>query len=198
MEFLREEIALATNNPHKLREYREMLSPLGYIVLCPKDLGIVCDPEESGRNYRENSLIKARALSEMVKMAVLADDSGLEVESLLGFPGLWSSRFADMFKHYGEAQSSLVRMGKEAGSLRARFACTICYLEKKGARPLYFEGECKGRLLEAPQGRNGFGFDPIFQSDEGPLMFGLATDEEKNRVSHRHDALRKLAVYLAI
>lgn len=198
MEFLRKEIALATNNPHKLREYREMLAPLGFIILCPRDLAIECDPEESGRDYRENSLIKARALSELVDMPVLSDDSGLEVDSLLGFPGLWSSRFAEKFRDYGEAQASLVRMGKEAGSLKARFVCTICYLEKKGATPLYFEGECKGRLLDSPQGKNGFGFDAIFQSDEGSLMFGTATEEEKNRVSHRHDALRKLAIYLAI
>ena len=198
MEFLRKEIVLATNNPHKLREYREMLGPLGFIVLCPRDLAIESDPEENGRNYRENSLIKARALSELSSLPVLADDSGLEVFSLLGFPGLLSSRFAERCGNYREAQSSLVRMGKDAGSLEARFVCTICYLEKKGARPLFFEGECRGRLLETPEGTNGFGFDPIFQADEGGLKFGLATEEEKNRVSHRQDALRKLAVYLAI
>ena len=161
MEFLRKEIALATNNPHKLREYREMLAPLGFIILCHRDLAIECDPEESGRDYRENSLIKARALSELVDMPVLSDDSGLEVDSLLGFPGLWSSRFAEKFRDYGEAQASLVRMGKEAGSLKARFVCTICYLEKKGARPLYFEGP-------HVRHRNGRGKEPRLPSARRP------------------------------
>ena len=197
MEQLRKEILLATNNEHKLKEYRQMLAPLGYIIECPKDLNVDSNPEEDGTTFKENAYIKAKAFIERVNRPVIADDSGLEVESLNGFPGIFSSRFAEKFSSYKEAQQALIKLAKESGSLKARFVCTICYLENINARPLFFEGECRGTLLEKPLGNNGFGYDPIFQCENG-LCFGLASEEEKNKVSHRYNAIVKLATFLKI
>ena len=94
---MNKEIVIATNNRGKQKEYLEMLNPIGYMVLTPRDLCVESNPEENGKNYRENSYIKALALSKLVHRPVIADDSGFEVEGLDGFPGLYSSRFADEY-----------------------------------------------------------------------------------------------------
>lgn len=197
MELLRKEILLATNNAHKLKEYRQILAPMGYIIVSPKDLGIVSDPEETGNTYRENAHLKALSFARKTHRPVIADDSGLEVDSLLRFPGVHSSRFGESFSSYEEAQHALIRMVKATPSSRARFICTICYLEKEDAKPLFFEGTCEGKIASECIGKNGFGYDPIFISDSG-LPFGLAKEEEKNTISHRHNAITKLAVFLSI
>lgn len=192
------EILLATNNPGKLREYREILAPLGYTIYCPRDLNIDLDPEESGTTYRENSLIKAKAFREWVSFPVIADDSGFEVIALDDFPGLYSSRFAKECGTYPKAMMALNEKLGDNPNRSARFRCCICLLEKEDSKPLYFEGFCEGYLLPSPKGENGFGYDPIFHGTELDKDFGLISEEEKNQVSHRAKAIQKLAVYLAI
>ncbi len=195
---MNKEICLATNNKGKLREYREILAPMGFVIYCPSDLGLDIDPEETGTNYRENSFIKARALSEVVNMPVIADDSGLEVNALGRFPGLFSSRFAKDCGGYPEAYAEINRRleGKEDRS--AQFVCCICYLEKKDAKPLYFEGECPGFILPSSVGSNGFGYDPLFHASEIDTDLGVTPEEIKNKISHRAKAIRKLEIFLAI
>ena len=192
------EICLATNNKGKLREYREILAPMGFLIYSPSDIGIESDPEETAETYRENAYIKALALSTKVPFPVIADDSGLEVNALGGFPGLFSSRFADSCGGYPAAYEELNRRleGKEDRS--AQFRCCICYLENSAAKPLYFEGICPGYLLEKAHGSNGFGYDPIFHSTEANADFGTVDEATKNAFSHRSKAIAKLKIFLAI
>jgi len=190
-------IIVATNNPGKAREYREMLSPLGYEVLTPRELGVSSDPEETGKTYRENSLIKARSLRHLVPHPVIADDSGFEVEALGGFPGLFTARFAHSFgDDYQKAGLALNEKLGNNPNRKARFVCCICLLKEEGGEPLYFEGECQGTLLPQMVGKGGFGYDPFFHSNEIDQDFGAISDEEKNAVSHRGKALQKLLSYL--
>ena len=196
---MNKEIVIATNNKGKQKEYLEMLNPIGYMVLTPRDLCVESDPEENGKDYRENSYIKALALAKKVQRPVLADDSGFEVEALDGFPGLFSSRFAESFGNdYRKAGLALNEKLGDNPNRKAKFHCCICLLESEDAKPLYFEGDFKGTILKTWNGEEGFGYDPFFHSDELDLDMGLAPDDVKNKVSHRAKALQKLLVYLAI
>ena len=190
-------ICLATNNKGKLREYREILAPMGYVIYCPADLNIDFDVEETGTTYRENSYLKAKTLRSVVPFPVIADDSGLEVETLGGIPGLFSSRFAEEHGGYPGAYEALFKM-LEGKDRSAHFHCCICLLEEPESKPLYFEGDCPGTILAAPSGSNGFGYDPIFHCAEADIDFGLADEKTKNAYSHRAKALQKLKIYLAI
>lgn len=194
---MNKQICLATNNKGKLREYLEMLSPMGFVIYSPADLNIDLDVEENGKDYRENSYLKAKAFRELVPFPVISDDSGLEVLALDGFPGLFSARFAQECGGYPAAYRELsARLGDKPRA--AQFRCCICYLEEKDSKPLYFEGLCPGYLLDAPQGDHGFGYDPLFHSTEADVNFGETDEDTKNKYSHRAKALQKLKLYLAI
>jgi XTP/dITP diphosphohydrolase len=196
---MKKEICLATNNPGKLKEYREMLSPLGFLVYCPKDLNIESEPEETGTTYFENAYIKAKALALKVPFPVIADDSGFEVKALGNFPGLHSSRFAATFGNdYQKAGADLIARLKPSDSRAAEFHCVICLLENPTAKPRYFEGICKGTLLYEAHGNHGFGYDPFFHCEEANADFGVVSEDIKNQYSHRSKALAKLLTYLAI
>ena len=193
---MNKQIVLSTNNKGKLAEYREILGPMGYVIYCPNDFQLQIEVEETGKTYRENSLLKAKALSEYLNIPIIADDSGLCIDSLGGFPGLYSSRYAESLGGYENAYADLNK--RLSGLSRdCHFHCCICYLEK-GKSPLYFEGDCPGVLLSSPKGGHGFGYDPIFFSYELGKAFGEASEEEKNRVSHRRKAITKLAIALGI
>ena len=195
---MKKEICLASNNEGKLLEFRDILSPLGYVVYSPKDLNIDFDPIEDGKDYRENAYIKAKDLFEKVKFDVISDDSGLEIKDLGNFPGLHTARY---LKEQGSLKAVLEdldrRLPKDS-KREATFHCCLCLLEKGKDKPLYFEGECPGYLLKEEKGENGFGYDPIFHSYEKDLDFGTARKGEKHRVSHRGKALYRLAFYLSI
>ena len=193
------EIVLATNNKNKLREYREILAPLGFLVYCPSDLNIASDPEETGTSYADNAYIKAKALAAKVPWPVIADDSGLEIDALNGFPGIHSSRFAATLGNDYRAVCQTVLQKLQGQTNRgAAFHCTICLLESTTAKPLFFEGVCPGFITTERKGDHGFGYDPIFHCVDPEMDFGTASEEEKNAVSHRARALRKLLVYLSI
>ena len=189
-------IVLATNNANKKREYEEILSPLGYIVKTPKDLGIVSDPEETGSSYRENSYLKAKSLANKVSCPVIADDSGLEINALGKFPGIHSSRFASSYASYQEAWDVIFSRLQGNEDRSGQFVCCICYLKSPSDEPIYFEGICKGRILEEAKGNNGFGYDPIFHCDEANVNFGEAPEEIKNKYSHRAKASGELVKFL--
>ena len=190
-------ILIATNNLGKKEEYQTMLSPLGYAVLTPKDLGIVLDVDETGETYRENSYLKAAAFSKICPLPVIADDSGFEVEALNGFPGLKSARFC---KGYGgDYEKAGLALNEKLGdnpNRNAKFHCCICYLETQEAKPLYFEGDFPGTILKESHGKAGFGYDPFFHSEELDLDMGICPEEKKNAYSHRGKALQKLLAYL--
>ncbi len=184
---------LASNNEHKVKEFKEMLIPFNIEVITPKDLGIDLEPEENGKTFRENALIKAKAFYEICQIPTIADDSGLCIKALNGKPGIYSARFA---KEKGGYESTFSYLSKELKnkSKEAKFHCCICLYD--GKSPLYFEGDCPGYLLDKPVGDKGFGYDPIFHSLEGDIDFGTAKEEEKNEYSHRSKALKKFRDYL--
>ena len=195
---MKRELFLATNNAHKLEEYREILFPLGYLVYSPKDLNIDIDPKETGKNYRENAYLKAKAFAKVSPFPVIADDSGIEVTALNNEPGIYSARYADSCGGYPRAMADINKRleGKEDRS--AAFICCICYLANENAKPLYFEGVCPGYILPEPVGSNGFGYDPCFHASNCDADFGTAPKEIKNTYSHRALALRKLKLFLVI
>jgi XTP/dITP diphosphohydrolase len=195
---MHKEIVIGTSNPGKLKEYRDILAPLGYVVYGEKDLNITCDPVENGQTYRENSLIKARAISELVKWPVLSDDSGIEIEGMGNKPGIFSARYAKEQGGYPKAFEDIYKHLKQTNNWKASFHCCICYLESKEAKPLFFEGVCPGLILPKPVGEHGFGYDPIFHCNEANVDFGTCDEDIKNKFSHRSKALAKLVVYLSI
>jgi XTP/dITP diphosphohydrolase len=185
---------LASNNPHKLREFREILEPLGCHVISQEEAGIHVDPEETGETFEENSAIKARAVYEIAKCAVIADDSGLEVDALGGEPGVHSARYGgtrDDKTHNDLVLKKLEGVPDEKRT--ARFVCAITYIDENGVES-QFLGKFEGRIGYEELGENGFGYDPIFMV--GDVSSAELSPDEKNAVSHRGKALRMLAEFI--
>ena len=192
------ELVLATSNKHKLHEVREILTPHKVIVYGLNDLNLkVRDVEETGKTYADNALIKAKAVQEVTKMPIIADDSGLEIMALENRPGMHSARFASSLGGHDKAIAELLDELKNKEDRSARFVCDIVLLNVD-EKPLVFEGIAKGKIGMEKQGEGGFGYDPIFISDETGKCFGLMNEKEKNTVSHRAKALNKLLTYLKI
>lgn len=183
----------ATGNLDKLREIRQVLEPLGWEVIDRHQVGDFPEPEEDGATLVANALIKARDGFLRTGMLTIADDSGLEVDALGGAPGVYSSRYAGENVTYADNCEKLVREMQQvpAGERSARFRCVMA-LVGDGFEE-WWEGEADGSILESPAGASGFGYDPVFRSMELGKSFAEATPDEKNSVSHRGRALRKLA-----
>ncbi|MBR0365710.1 MAG: XTP/dITP diphosphatase [Clostridia bacterium] len=181
-------IIAATNNENKVREICEIFTPLGFEVVSQSNAGIDVEVEETGNTFEKNALIKARAVAMVTDDCVIADDSGLCVDALGGRPGVMSARYA------GPDATDADRIEKLLGELKgetdrsAKFMCSIAFIYPDG-RELVAAGEVKGHILDEPRGENGFGYDPVFFSDELSKTFAEATNEEKNSVSHRGRAL---------
>ena len=189
------ELVVATNNAHKVKEYAEMFEGYNIKFYSMKDLGIVCNPNEDGKTYGENSLIKASALAKLTKLPVIADDSGLNVVALDNFPGIHSSRFADSLGGNKFANVELIKRLEPYQDKSAFFSCVITLMNIE-EKPLQFIGICKGHILDKPVGEGGFGYDPIFYSQEAKMAFGEAPSEIKNKYSHRAKAVEQLIKYL--
>ena len=187
-------IAVASNNAGKIREIQQIFS--GYRLMTMAELGVVSAPEETGNSFLENALIKAKALYELIKLPVLADDSGLEVEALNGAPGIYSARYGGVDTSDARNTARLIEEMAGKSDRRARFVCTVV-LYLGGDDYLTAEGRAEGVILTAPRGAGGFGYDPVFYSDELHKSFAEAEASEKNLVSHRGRALRALAAKLA-
>ena len=191
------ELLVATNNNHKLSEIRQILSPFHITVYGLKDLNIdVGEIIEDGKTYYDNALIKANALKKVTTMPIIADDSGLEILALDNKPGLHSARFAEECGGHKEAINKIIK-DLEGKDRTARFICDIVLVNVED-KPLLFEGIVPGKIGFEPDGDTGFGYDPIFICDELAKSYTSLTQEEKNRVSHRGKALKKLLTYLKI
>ncbi len=192
-------IVIATHNPNKVREFKEVLEPLGYQVYSDKDFKVKNEPVEDGKNYQENAYIKAHALCSLLNIPVISDDSGIEIDALGdAFPGIHSARWAaSISSDYRIVDEHVLSLLEGKENRKARYHCSICFLESKDAKPLFFDGVCEGKIANKIGGINGFGYDPIFIADEGNLCFGDISDEKKNAISHRGKAVRKLLVYLS-
>ncbi len=184
-------IVMATNNQNKLREAQEIFSPLGIEILSQKDAGVSVNPEENGTTFAENALIKARAVYALVKLPVIADDSGLCVDALNGAPGVYSARYAPEGQLCETLLKNMQHVPEEQRT--ARFVTDVAFIDQNGKETV-LEGFCPGMIGFEKRGVNGFGYDPVFLY--GSQTFAELESEQKNAVSHRGAAFRKLYDYL--
>ncbi len=185
-------IVLASKNPHKLEEIRKITEKFGFELVLQSELGVDLDLEENGTTFEENSLIKAKAVMEATGLAALADDSGIAVEALNGEPGIYSARygFDDTLDDWGRLELLLKNMEQvPEGSRQAKFVCVITMITPEG-KVIQARGEAHGQLLKQAVGTGGFGYDPIFYYPPLGKSFAELTAEEKNKVSHRAEALK--------
>ena len=183
---------LATNNMKKLAEMQRILSPLGINVVTAKMLGKQLeDVEEDGKTFEDNAKLKARAACKEMNMPAIADDSGLCVDYLVGAPGIFSARFAG--EHGNDEKNNDLLLEKLDGvpleKRTAHYVCAICCTFPDG-REIVVRGECNGVIGFERDGHEGFGYDPLFLVDG--KAFGRYTAEEKDKISHRGNALRLL------
>ena len=192
-------LLLATNNQNKLREIREMLESTGVSVISQSEAGIACEVEENGTTFAENAAIKAEAIWALAAAGgqhcyVLADDSGLSVDALNGEPGVYSHRWAGENATDADRILKMLSVMKKVpdGERGAHFACCMCLIEPNGEKH-HFEGKVEGTILHEARGQNGFGYDPVF--GYGDKSFAELSADEKNAVSHRHNALKQVLDY---
>ncbi|HJV32032.1 MAG TPA: XTP/dITP diphosphatase [Bacillales bacterium] len=187
------EVIIATKNRGKAREFEAIFARRGIMVRTMLDYPELADVEETGQSFEENAILKAEALSMQLKKPVIGDDSGLMVDALDGKPGIYSARYA------GEEKNDEANIDKVLNELKdiptddrtARFYCALA-MAVPGQKTITVSGTCEGRILEERIGTNGFGYDPIFYLPEKNLSMAELSSSEKNEISHRANALKKL------
>ncbi len=187
------EIMIATGNKNKTREYREMLEPLGYHVHDLSEIEHV-DVEETGTTFAENALIKARSIHDAVRMMTIADDSGLSIRALNGEPGIYSARYLEPHD-YDYKNKNLIERLKDKDDRFAWFTCAIALIDHNGVEHV-FEGIMEGEIATELRGNNGFGYDPIFLLPQYGKTSAELSPDDKNAISHRGQATRKLLEFL--
>jgi XTP/dITP diphosphohydrolase len=192
-------IVLASNNPGKVREFNELLAG-HHIEVVPQSKYLVPDVEETGLTFVENAIIKARNAALHTGLSAIADDSGIEVDALNGAPGIYSARYAgkqaDDRANLDKLLLDLIDVPEAERS--ARFQCLMVYMRHANdPTPLIFQGTWEGRILFAPRGANGFGYDPVFYVPTHDCSSAELPPEIKNALSHRGQALRKLVAALS-
>lgn len=183
---------LASNNAHKLEEFRAIFADMGIEIVSQRDAGCDFEVDETGTTFEENAYLKAIAVTEATGQPAIADDSGLEVDALGGAPGVYSARYtgnhedsdADRYRY-------LLKNLGDSEQRTARFVSCICLTFPNGDI-LRARGICEGTILDAPRGENGFGYDPIFLPDGFNQSMAEIEPEVKNRISHRGNALKIL------
>lgn len=188
------EIIIATKNAGKVKDFETLFSPKGFKVTSLLDFPEIEDVEETGVTFAENATLKAETISTALNKPVIADDSGLAIDALNGEPGVYSARYA------GENKDDNANIEKVLQKLHdvpfekrtARFHCTLA-IAVPGKRTELVEGTCEGRILEEKRGENGFGYDPIFFVEKWNCSMAELSKEQKNQISHRANALEKLA-----
>ncbi len=182
-------LVVASGNAHKLREIAEIFTD--FEVVSQKQMGFDEDVEETGITFIENALIKARAASKALGLPTLADDSGLCVDALGGAPGVYSARYCGYHGSDQENRDLLLKNMQGISARTAHFTSALALVYPDGTE-LTAEGHTYGRILESEQGDGGFGYDPLFFSDDLQKSFGDATADEKNGVSHRFRSLQAM------
>ncbi len=184
-------VVAATKNKGKIKEISKILSSLGIDVVSLEDMGIDVEIEETGETFVENARIKAEGISLLTNEVVLADDSGLSVDYLGGAPGVYSARYAGEGASDKDRIDKLLIELKDVSQRDAHFECAIV-LKFPSGEEIVSVGKAYGRILLEAVGNGGFGYDPVFFSKELGKTFGEATEDEKNKVSHRAKALLEL------
>jgi XTP/dITP diphosphohydrolase len=188
-------IVLATNNPNKVREVKEILNGLGIEILTLKDLGIEIEIEEDQDTFEGNARKKAHTIFNLTKLPTIADDSGLMVDQLNGAPGVYSSRYAGEEHNYEKNNQKLLQeLRDKPKPHRAKFICVINF--KTETEDEIFTGIVEGEIVDSPRGTNGFGYDPLFKPDGFAVTYAELPSEIKNKISHRYKALLKFRDYL--
>lgn len=193
------ELVLASSNRGKLAELQPLLAGAGFVLRAQAELG-VRDAVEDGASFVENALLKARHASAATGLPALGDDSGLLVDALGGAPGLHSARYAGA---HGDSAANVAKLldalhGLPAQARTARFHCALVLVRHhRDTLPIIAEGSWKGRILDAPRGDRGFGYDPVFLDPAVGLGAAELEDDVKNRISHRGRAIERLRVLLA-
>ncbi|MEC1540585.1 XTP/dITP diphosphatase [Bacillus subtilis] len=191
------EAIIATHNPGKVKEFKGILEPRGYDVKSLAEIGFTEEIEETGHTFEENAILKAEAVAKAVNKMVIADDSGLSIDNLGGRPGVYSARYA------GEQKDDQANINKVLSELKgiekeqrtARFRCALA-VSIPGEETKTVEGHVEGYIAEEPRGEYGFGYDPIFIVKDKDKTMAELTSDEKNKISHRADALKKLSMLL--
>jgi len=185
-------LLIATNNPHKIEEFREIFAELPLELTFPRDEGLDFEPEETGATFAENAIIKATAFAQVSGLLTIADDSGLEVDALGGEPGIFSARYGGTPKNAHRQRYELVleKLRDVPDEKRtARFRCALAIVLPQMVIDVV-EGTVEGRITRAPAGEGGFGYDPIFWVAEYGKTLAQVSAAEKHRLSHRGRAAR--------
>ena len=183
-------LVFATSNPHKLQEIKDIAGDINIEFLLPPN-GF--DPIENGTTFEENSYIKAKEAAKLSGIVALADDSGLCVEALDGAPGIYSARYADT----PQARiNKLLNAMNQKENRRAKFVCAMTLVSPDGEIIFQTRGECHGNIAYKQAGTNGFGYDPIFLVGNGSTTMAELSETDKNKISHRGQALRNVLEFL--
>lgn len=188
------ELIIASNNVHKIMEIKGILSKYPIKILSLKEAGINVDVEENGITFMENAYKKASEIYDILQNSmVLADDSGLMVECLDGAPGVYSARFAGEHGNDKKNNEKLLKLlnDKNHNDKKAKFVCAMVLIASKD-KVIKVQGEIKGIIVNEEKGNNGFGYDPIFYIPEYNMTFAEMDSNQKNSISHRANALKKL------
>jgi XTP/dITP diphosphohydrolase len=191
-------VVLATNNAGKVREFRELLAPLGFEVAPLSEFTNV-SAQETGLSFIENAILKARHASQAANLPAIADDSGIEVDALRGAPGIYSARYAGVGASDQANLEKLVKAVRDVSSERcaARYQCALAFMRwASDPSPVICQASWEGRVISTPRGAAGFGYDPIFELPELGKTAAEISADEKNRLSHRGKALRQLVSQL--
>ena len=191
-------LVIATGNKGKLTEFKQMFARCSCKVISQDQFG-VSDIAETGLTFVENAIIKARAAAKASGLPALADDSGIEVDVLAGQPGIYSARFAGEHATDEENINKMLQALKDVPSVQrvARYQCMIVLMKSDiDPSPLIFSGSWEGRILEAPAGNGGFGYDSIFFVPQEHLTAAQMTSAHKNKISHRGQAISSLCKFL--
>ena len=188
-------LIIASNNEGKIREYKDIFESFGYQVSSQREENIRLETEETGATFEQNAVLKAQAIYGITRCCVISDDSGLEVEALGGEPGLYSARYKGLETEH-ERRLAVLQGLQGSDNRRARFVTCICFMDETGEKHI-FTGTWNGEIALREEGTSGFGYDPIFISEDGngkttaslPLSF-------KETFSHRAKAVRKLISWL--
>ena len=186
------ELVIATRNMGKLEEFKVLMKELPVEIKCLEDFGEIEEPAETGRTFAANARIKAVYYAKKTGVPCIADDSGLEVQALDGAPGVRSARYAGEKAGDKENNEKLLHVMKFQVKRTCRFRCALAVALPNGKVWHEVDGICEGMLLHAPLGEGGFGYDPLFWSTELHKGMAEATIQEKNKISHRGKAIRKL------
>ncbi len=187
------QLLIATTNNGKIREFRDLLAGCGWQLVTPRDVGLSLDVEETGNSYLENARLKAHAFCQASGLPALADDSGLEIDALGGAPGLYSARYAGPDTTHGDKMKQVLAAlaGLPDAPRTARFRAVVV-VAFPDSRELTAEGVCEGIIAETPRGAGGFGYDPVFLVEGGPLTMAELPAPQKNDISHRARAVHAL------